>query len=220
MISKLGFLTEDDIFSLPSNGSSDSLSKFGTMTTLEKGRIIFTPQDPKEIVVWLKSGRVQVSRLDGDGDKTIISTLAPGAMFGHMSLLGQTMRGLTAEASENSTGLIVTRADLERLLAEHPQTAIRILDVLGKRLIEAESRLEDIAFKSIPARLASLLLRLSPEGKDQIYGYTHQDLAEMIGTYRETTTQTLNHFKGQGLLAIGRKRIEIRDREALERLAE
>jgi CRP-like cAMP-binding protein len=76
-----------------------------------------------------------------------------------------------------------------------------------------------MAFKSIPARLALLLLRLREELGDHIYGYTHQDLAEAVGTYRETTTQTLNEFKSKNLIEIGRKRIDIIDPVGLEVVA-
>jgi CRP/FNR family transcriptional regulator, cyclic AMP receptor protein len=87
-------------------------------------------------------------------------------------------------------------------------------------LNDAEARLEDMAFKGIPARLASLLLRLGAErGSNDIVGMTHQDLAETIGTYRETATQVLNDMKSQGLIEIGRKRITILDYERLSALA-
>jgi CRP-like cAMP-binding protein len=77
-----------------------------------------------------------------------------------------------------------------------------------------------MAFKGIPARLASLLLRLSAErGSPDITGLTHQDLAETIGTYRETATQVLNDMKAQGLIEIGRKRITIKDAEKLAQVA-
>ena len=101
-----------------------------------------------------------------------------------------------------------------------PRVALRIFEAMGNRLKETEARLEAIAFKGIPARLASLLLELAGEREsDIIQGLTHQDLGERIGTYRETTTQTLNSFKSAGLIDIGRKRILILDREGLERIA-
>jgi CRP-like cAMP-binding protein len=76
-----------------------------------------------------------------------------------------------------------------------------------------------MAFKSIPTRLASLLLRLCQEQGNSIQGYTHQDLAEAIGTYRETTTQTLNEFKAQKLIETNRKRIDILDPQGLKAIA-
>jgi len=109
---------------------------------------------------------------------------------------------------------------VERLLVTRPKVALRVFEALGSRLKETESRLEGIAFRGIPARLASLLLQLADaQGDDTITGMTHQDLGEQIGTYRETTTQTLNAFKAEGLIEIGRKRITILDREGLERMA-
>jgi CRP/FNR family transcriptional regulator, cyclic AMP receptor protein len=76
-----------------------------------------------------------------------------------------------------------------------------------------------MAFKSVPARLAGLLLWLAPDGGNLIEGHTHQDFAEALGTYRETVTQTLNEFKGQGLVAIERKAICLLDRERLRAIA-
>jgi CRP-like cAMP-binding protein len=107
------------------------------------------------------------------------------------------------------------------MLVTKPKVALRIFEALGNRLKETEARLEEIAFKGIPARLASFLLQVSDErGTDTITGLTHQDLGEQIGTYRETTTQTLNTFKTEGLIEIGRKRITILNRQGLARIAE
>jgi CRP-like cAMP-binding protein len=92
--------------------------------------------------------------------------------------------------------------------------------VTGRRLRDAEERLENMAFKGIPARLASILIRLSEEqNSHEITGFTHQDLAESVGTYRETATQVLNDLKASGCIEIGRKRITILDIDALGAIA-
>ena len=138
-----------------------------------------------------------------------------------MAFIGQGMHNSFAEASEDCVLYVMSRNDVERLLITKPKVALRIFEILGRRLRRAEERLEEIARKGIPARLASLLLQISDDtGSDTIKGYTHQDLGEQIGTYRETTTQTLNSFKSDGLIEIGRKRITILDREGRERIAE
>ena len=151
----------------------------------------------------------------------MIATVGPGTIFGEMALIGQGMHNTFAEAIEDCVLCVMSREDVERLLLTRPQVALRLFESLGNRLREVEARLEELAFKGIPARLASLLLQLADEtGSDTIQGLTHQDLGEQIGTYRETTTQTLNQFKAQGLIEIGRKRITILDREGLRRIAE
>jgi CRP-like cAMP-binding protein len=130
------------------------------------------------------------------------------------------MHNAFAEALDDCLILVMSRADLERLILNKPLVGLRMLEITGRRLNDAEARLEDMAFKGIPARLASLLLRLSAErNSPDITGLTHQDLAETIGTYRETATQVLNDMKAQGLIEIGRKRITIKDPERLAEVA-
>ena len=219
MINKLGHLTAGDLFGTYIRGEPEWVTHLGTPRVLDAASVISSPEMQDELY-WLKQGHLQIHRVDAEGKRTAVATLEPGAVFGQMTLVGQGMNNFVAEAQDECLVIRLTRSDLEKVFAERPEVALRVLDILGKRLIEAEARLEDIAFKSIPARLASLLLRLLPNGKEVIIGYTHQELADMIGTYRETTTQTLNQFKGQGLVEIGRKRIAVRNREALERLAE
>src|SRR5918993_586838 len=115
---------------------------------------------------------------------------------------------------------VLGRADLEKLIETRPLVAIRLLEIVGQRLVDAEAVIEDFAFKGVPARLATVLVRLAGrDGADEVRGYSHQDLAEMIGSYRETVTATLDDFKGRGLVTVGRRHIQILDRRGLERVA-
>ena len=114
----------------------------------------------------------------------------------------------------------MSQADVEHLLLSKPRVALRFMELLATRLHEVETRMENVAFKSVPARLASFLLQLAEEGNDQIVGVSHQDLADMVGTYRETVTRILNEFRTQGLIDLGRLRVTILKRETLEETAE
>jgi CRP-like cAMP-binding protein len=200
----------------------DWVASLTTMTTYEQGRIFYQPEETKEVLFLLKRGQVQLYRLSSDGQKLVINTLGPGAVFGNMPLIGQQMHGAFAEAIEDCLMGLMSRADLEQVILSKPAVALRLLEALGQRLIATETRLEEVAFKGIPARLASLLLRLARDqgGVNVITGYTHQSLAELIGTYRETTTQALNNFKAKGLVRIRRKRLELVDVQSLQRIAE
>ena len=218
---KVGYLQMVDIFQDLTPAEMEEIDRATTLTTCRRGKILYMPEDTSEVLFLLKQGQIQLYRISPDGKKLVIATLGPGAVFGEMALIGQGMHNTFAEATEDSVICVMSREDVERLLVTKPKVALRIFEVLGQRLKEAETRLEEIAFKGIPARLASLLLHLSEqEGGDTITGLTHQDLGEQIGTYRETTTQTLNTFKADGLIDIGRKRITILDRPGLQRIAE
>ncbi len=218
---KIGYLKMVDIFQDLNEEEMEEIDRMTTLTTTRRGKILYMPEDTSEVLFLLKEGQIQLYRISPDGKKLVIATLGPGAVFGEMTLIGQGMHNTFAEATEDSIICVMSRDEVEQLLTTKPRVALRISEALGKRLKEAESRLEEIAFKGIPARLASLLLQLSErEDSDTITGLTHQDLGEQIGTYRETTTQTLNTFKSEGLIDIGRKRITILDRQGLQRIAE
>lgn len=218
---KMRYLSELTVFRDLTPREMEELNRITTMSTVPRGRVFYRPEEPGEVLFILKEGRVQLYRISPEGKKLVITTLGSHTLFGEMALLGTKMHNTFAEAVEDCLICVMSRTDLERLILNKPQVALRILEITGKRLREAEERLENMAFKGIPARLASLLLRLAREqGSDTITGLTHQDLAESVGTYRETATQVLNDLKGQGLIEIGRKRITIVDRERLEEVAE
>jgi len=221
MDEKMGYVSEVDLFrDLPEREMAE-VDRITTITSVPRGRVFYQPEDVSEVLFFLKQGRVQLYRISPEGKKLVIATLGPGSLFGEMALLGQQMHSAFAEALDDCLILVMNRADLERLILNKPAVGLRLLDSTGKRLREAERRLEDMAFKGIPARLASLLLRLSAERQsDEIAGLTHQDLAETIGTYRETATQVLNDMKTDGLIEIGRKHIRILDPQRLRAIAQ
>jgi len=213
---KIEYLEMVDIFQDLSKADMQEMDRTTTMSTCKPGKIFYQPEDTSEVLFILKKGRVQLYRISPEGKKLVVATIDAGTIFGEMAIMGQQMHNTFAEATEDCLLCVMSRHDVERLILSKPSVAIRIMDVMANRLREAEARLEDMAFKSIPARLATLLLRLREDQGDKIYGYSHQDLAEAVGTYRETTTQTLNKFKADGLIAIGRKRIDILDPPKLE----
>ena len=218
---KMRYLSELTVFQDLTAREIEDLNRITTMSSVQKGRVFYRPEEPGEVLFILKEGRVQLYRISPEGKKLVITTLGEHTLFGEMALLGTKMHNTFAEAVEDCLICVMSRTDLERLILSRPQVALRILEITGKRLREAEERLESMAFKGIPARLASLLLRLSSEQEsDEVTGMTHQDLAESVGTYRETATQVLNDLKSQGLIEIGRKRIQLLDKEALFELAE
>ena len=216
---KIEYLEMVDIFQDLSKADMQEMDRTTTMSTCKPGKIFYQPEDTSEVLFILKKGRVQLYRISPDGKKLVVATIGAGTIFGEMAIMGQQMHNTFAEATEDCLLCVMSRHDVERLILSKPSVAIRIMDVMANRLREAEARMEDMAFKSIPARLAVLLLRLREDQGDKIYGYSHQDLAEAVGTYRETTTQILNKFKTDGLIGIGRKRIDIFNPKGLELVA-
>lgn len=219
---KLRALAELDVFRDLSRLEMEEIDSKTTISTCKPGRIFYAPQETGEVLFILKSGRVQLYRLSREGKKLVVATLEAGAIFGEMSLIGQGMHNTFAEAIEDCMLCSLSRTDLEQLILDKPSVALRLLESMALRLAEFETKLEEMTFKSIPSRLAGLLLRLDEESEipSLVQGYTHQNFAEELGTYRETTTQALNEFKRSGWIKIARKQIKILDREALQQLME
>ena len=150
----------------------------------------------------------------------ISAVLGPHTFFGEMALVGQRFpQDSTASAVEDALICVSSRTDLERLLLQHPIVGIRFLEQLSARLLETEAIVEDFAFKSVPARLAGVLLRLVETTSDATVHVSHQELADMIHAYRETVTVALDEFQARDLVRLGRRSIEIVDKRALEKLA-
>ena len=217
---KVQYLSSTDIFRDLTSQELVEVDRVTAMTTCQRGKVFYTPGETGEVLFILKAGRVNLYRINPDGKKLVTATIGPNSVFGEMSLVGQGMHDTFAEAADECTICVMSQADVEHLLLSKPRVALRFMEVLASRLHEVETRMENVAFKSVPARLASFLLQLAEEGNDQIVGVSHQDLADMVGTYRETVTRILNEFRTQGLITLGRLRVTILKREPLEEIAE
>jgi CRP/FNR family cyclic AMP-dependent transcriptional regulator len=215
---KREFLQEIEIFRDLTPDDLTWLEKTTVMTTVRKGRIIYRQEDTAEGLFLLKQGRVRLSRISPSGKRLELAILAPGTFFGEMPLLGEQMRNAEAEAVEDCTLCVMSQADIERLVLRSPQVALRMLAVLGRRLAGCEARLEALAYRSVPARLAAALLQLGRSGT--IEGVTHQDLGDMVGAYRETITKILDEWQAAGFVELGRRRIRILNRNGLGALLE
>lgn len=203
--------------------SSDELATVDNTTHLRQYKvdyIFYMPEDNGEVLFLLKKGRVQLYRISPDGRKLVLAILYPGAMFGHMALVGQRLHNTYAQSLDDCTICEWSRSEVEDMLKRNPDFALRVIDALGNRLSEAEDKFTDVTFKRLPARLAALLKQLCDETRTcELTGFTHQYLADMLGTYRETVTQILNDFKNQGAIELGRKLISIVDMALLEDIA-
>lgn len=214
---KAHYLSAMDVFRDLPHEEVERLAQTTTMITAPKGRILYRPGETNAALFLLKKGRVQVTRETEDGKRLVSAVLSPGTFFGEMALVGQRFpQDSTAEALEDALVCVLSRHDLERFILEHPKVGLRFLEQVSARLVETEAIVEDFAFKSVPARLAGTLLRLAEAAPEQTVHVSHQELADMIASYRETVTLILNQFRDQGLVELGRRAIRVVDREGLE----
>lgn len=215
---KFEYLSEQAVFAPLSSAEKHWLMASTTMVTCERGQVFHTPDEVGEVVFILKRGRVDLYRLHPDGRKLVVATLGEGSIFGEMSLIGQRMYGCFAEAAEECLICVLSRVDLQALVRRNPDVGLQILAEMSSRLQQREAEIEAITFQAIPARLARLLLN-EAGAYGVVEGMTHQDLAERLGTYRETVSQTLGRFRADGWITVEPKLIRIVDRKQLEHRA-
>lgn len=191
-----------------------------------KGETIFLPGDPSDYVYFLHKGRVKLAYLDESGKRLTLSICRVGELFGEMALLGEKRRRLIAEALEDVELCIVSSDDLLRFADNNQDLSIQLTRAIGSRMRDLENRLQDLIFKDVPTRLARLLYRLMddygiPHEKGTMLDVklTHRDLADLIGSTRETTTATLNVLVKQGLVAKVKSRMVLPDTEKLKQAA-
>lgn len=211
-------LTEVDIFADLSETEVDAIATALPMRTYAAGQLLYSPQHPTETLYILKMGRVRIFRVSTDGRALTTALIPPGTIFGEMVLLGQRMYDGFAEALDETLVCAMSRSDVHRFLMADVRIATRITGILGARLADMERRLSDTVFKSVPQRVAATLIALAGEQRRLPIGprshtvsLTHEQLAALVGTSRETATKVLGDLSARGLVRLGRGRITLID---------
>ena len=193
---------------------------------LKPGEFLFTPEEDKERLYVLKEGRIRVYKVNSEGRELTLDMVGPGIVFGEMALTAHRLQDAYAQAMEECVTIPMSRPELEHLLLEQPQVALRIVHQLSERLRLYQNRMEDISLKVVPSRLASLILQLiesegvmSSKGYKIPTRYTHRYLSTLIGTSREAVTKAFAQLQDEGVVELFRRYIYVKDIEALRRIA-
>lgn len=184
--------------------------------------VIFHQGDARKAVYFICQGIVKIYKLDQDGNEQIINLLTAGDLFPHVGFFDATPYPATAEVLEPAELLVIPIQRFEQVLLETPSIAIKVMRVMGQKLLNLQQKLLELRMHDVHQRLVSILLRLTaehgrPDGATiQItLPLTHQALANMAGTTRETVSRFLNQLKKEGILHIDRKKISILQLDAL-----
>lgn len=227
---KASFLARSDLFRHLTVAEISTLEHTVNIITCAAGRILYRPGESGSSLFLLKSGRVQLYHLSTDGRKLITATLEAGACFGELPFIGQYLQNSFAETIEPAILGVISKNDVDQLLDNYPALARTLLSIVGQHFVQLESQLINATFKDSQTRVATLLLQLAQTPQEHenngnpgdiitISGFSHEELAERLGVYRETVTIALRELKDAGAIELGRKHITIRNLTILEQLA-
>jgi CRP/FNR family cyclic AMP-dependent transcriptional regulator len=222
----LGLIRKCDVLS---DISVEALAVLGPnikVGTYRPRQVIYLPGDRAQAVHFLTSGRIKISKVTRDGKELTLAYRTEGDFFGEPCLLEGGPREEMAEAMDASVTVEVDRELLDQLLRTNGITAYKFARALIARRKDLETRVEQLIFKDVGSKLAELLLNLGAEhgiadARGLVVGLkiTHQEMANLIGSTRETVSLTLSQFKRKGLIQTEGRKVILADPEGLRALA-
>jgi CRP-like cAMP-binding protein len=218
-----GLIAQSAIFRGCTPQALEDLVRRMQIRTRPAGTIIVAQDEPGDAMFILAQGRCKVALFGESGRELTLSELKPGDFFGEMSLLDSGKRSANVVAIDDATVLALTREAFVAHLKAHPQTAMNMLGELTRRLRRADETIANLALHDVESRLTRTLERLAREdGEATDAGLllrrrpTQQDLANMVGSCRETISRTFTSMIKRGLL-VPRGRALVLTRALLER---
>lgn len=189
----------------------------------KKGQFIYFENEPSDQIFMIANGRVKIGSYSKQGKEITKTILSKGEMFGELALTGEEYRKDFAQAIAEETIVCPMNIDMmQELMLNNKSLSLKIFKLIGFRFRKLERRLESLVFKDARTRIIDFIRELAEESGQKV-GFetmvknqlTHQDMANLTGTSRQTVTTILNELRDQNLINFDRKRILIRDLEKL-----
>ncbi len=204
-----------------------TLEHLGASQSFRRHSYVYTQGQPAHALYMLNSGQVSLQIHSPEGRILTVKTVEAGQIFGHSALDGGEQYDTFAQALQPVRLVAVPKATVLEAVTTTPGLGAALIDMLGQHRLTVGRRLDEVAFKSVPARLASVLLEMSveqepagPRPQQRVARRTHQQLAEMVNAYRETVTKIINQFRDARLLDVDRSGITLLNPSRLRELSQ
>lgn len=206
---------------------SDELTRVAEVAVPRRfvgGECVFREGDQSDTCYVVRSGHARAIREHSDGRSITLATFGPGDIFGELAMFDSERRSATVEAIEDTECIAILAGDMHRLLREHPDIAIKLIQALGARLRDTNERLARQSFQTVQSRVAAVLAQLVAAARaegagdsDVLITSTQADLAQLAGSSRESASRFLAVLERAGIITQGRGKLIVHDSSALER---
>ncbi len=207
------------LFSGLSDEALDNLIQATSRRTYPKDTTLVEENESGETLYMILSGRCKVTNIGPDGKEVILSVLGQSEFFGEMSLLDEEPRSANVVTMEKTEMMLLRRKEFRSLLESNSEILSRLLAVLSGRLRHANAQIRSLALLDVLGRIARLLLETAQkEGRKLLDGSivfrrpTHQEIASMVGTSRETVSRMIGDLSRDGYIKISGKDIIIKEK--------
>ncbi|WP_017380536.1 Crp/Fnr family transcriptional regulator [Paenisporosarcina sp. TG-14] len=183
------------------------IDKSSTMTPVKKGTQILIPEQPLDVLFFLKKGQVRLYRMNSQGKQFTTDILVDGNVFGETESFMLTDQQTYAEAMTDCYLCTMDKGKFEDFIRTTPDVSIKLIQILSNRLKDTYDLSEKIALGDIRYRTLFLLLKMSEKSGQREkewqtikMKFTHEDIATMVGSSRESISLLMSKLKKEGLL--------------------
>lgn len=214
---KYWYLRNYNLFSNLTKEQINDLSNISKFTRMKKGQTIYFANDEIKRLYFLINGKIKISEMDQSGNEMIKDIILTGDLFGEISFNTMTLTHEYAEILSSEVILCsFTMEEFEILMEKHPMLCLNFTKKIGDKLRKLEHRYANLVFKDVKDRLKDFLkIWALNEGKDTPEGVliknylTHNEIASLISSSRQTVTTIINELKEEGALSYSRSQIVI-----------
>ncbi|OAI44485.1 hypothetical protein AYO38_02150 [bacterium SCGC AG-212-C10] len=202
--------------------SDDEIEKLIPMLSerrFKPRQVLFSAGDPVERVYLVLKGQVKIYQVAENGKEIILDVVGRGGVVGDMAIVEDGERTASAAAIDDAVAASISWEDFSHVMQNSPQLAFAMAELMARRLAGMQRTFMNIVSKPVSARLADTLLNRQEDGYVRL-GLTHQELAQTIGTSRETVTALLSRFVALGAITPTPDGYRITDEDVLDDIAD
>lgn len=215
------FLQAETIFRGLTDSELDEVLEIMNIREFKRNETVFLDGEEGDSFYLVLSGEVRIYKISADGREKTLATITSGDFFGEMALLDHKVRSASAATVTKSKLGTIYREHFNKLIYEHPQIPLKMIVQLTERLRRANDQIESLAFKDVRERVVQFILQsveIGETGSGLMRKTTHQEIANLIGSSRETVTRILGQLQENGLISLDGRSIVVLKREELAQL--
>jgi len=219
-----GLLARVGVFSELGRPELEQVAEVAVPRSFAAGEVVFREGDESNTAYVVRSGHARAIRQHSDGRILTLANFGPGEVFGELAMFDSDRRSATIEAIDQLDLLAILSADMQRLMREHPDIAVKLVVTLGRRLREVNDRLTRQSFQTVQSRVATVLSELVRDARsegagenDVLITATQAEVAQLAGSSRESASRFLATLERAGIITQGRGKLTVHDPGALNR---
>ena len=217
-------LAQVGVFAELGRAELEQVAEVAVPRSFHAGEVVFREGDESNTSYIVREGHARAVRQHSDGRTLTLANFGPGEVFGELAMFDSDRRSATIEAIDDLDLLAILGADMQRLMREHPDIAVKLVVTLGRRLRELNDRLTRQSFQTVQSRVATVLSELvraaQSEGageSDVLITATQAEVAQLAGSSRESASRFLATLERAGIISQGRGKLTVHQPGALKR---